>query len=161
MLGLALLAPGLALLVAGLTRLVVAFVPGVLLLVAFVVHALRAQEPLIDLRIFRDRVVAASAATTLLFGAAFFGSLLLLALSFSDRARPERARGGAGLGVQGLGAMFTMPVAGKLTDRSGAGPVVLAGVPGRAGNGAVRARRAGLAARSSASRCAASGWARR
>jgi len=127
-LGLALLAPGLALLVAGLTGLVAAFVPGVLLLVAFAVHALRAQEPLIDLRIFRDRVVAASAATTLLFGAAFFGSLLLLALSFQIAHGLSALDAGLVLGVQGLGAMFTMPVAGKLTDRSGAGPVVLAGV---------------------------------
>ena len=32
------------------------------------------------------------------------------------------------LGVQGVGAMLSMPLAGKLTDRSGAQPVVLAGV---------------------------------
>jgi EmrB/QacA subfamily drug resistance transporter len=54
-LGVALLAPGLTLLVAGLTGLVVALVPGLLLLTAFAAHALRAEDPLIDLRIFRDR----------------------------------------------------------------------------------------------------------
>ena len=32
------------------------------------------------------------------------------------------------LAAQGVGAMLTMPVAGKLTDRIGAGPVVRAGV---------------------------------
>ena len=92
------------------------------------VHALRTEDPLIDLRIFRDRVVAASAATTLLFGAAFFGSLLLLALSFQLAHGLSALEAGLVLGVQGVGAMLTMPVAGKLTDRSGAGPVVLAGV---------------------------------
>ena len=126
--GLALLSPGLALLVAGLTGLVVALVPGVLLLVAFVVHASRTDDPLIDLRIFRDRVVAASAATTLLFGAAFFGSLLLLALFFQLAHGLSALETGLVLGVQGVGAMLTMPVAGKLTDRSGARPVVLAGI---------------------------------
>ena len=126
--GLALLSPGLALLVAGLTGLLPALAPGVLLLAAFAVHALRTEQPLIDLRIFRDRVVAASAATTLLFGAAFFGSLLLLALSFQLARGLSALETGLVLGVQGLGAMLTMPVAGRLTDRSGAGPVVLAGV---------------------------------
>jgi hypothetical protein len=94
-LGLALLGPGLALLVAGLTGLVLALVPGTLLLGAFVAHALKVKDPLIDLRIFRDRVFAAAAATTLLFGAAFFGSLLLLALSFQiahDLSALEAAR---------------------------------------------------------------------
>ena len=54
--GLALLSPGLALLVAGLTGLIPALVPGVLLIAAFIFHATRTDDPLIDLRIFRDRV---------------------------------------------------------------------------------------------------------
>jgi EmrB/QacA subfamily drug resistance transporter len=126
--GLALLSPGLALLVAGLTGPTVALAPGALLLAAFVVHALRTQHALIDLRIFRDRVVAAAAATTLLFGAAFFGSLLLLALSFQLAHDLSALETGLVLGVQGVGAMLAMPLAGRLTDRSGARPVVLAGV---------------------------------
>lgn len=126
--GLVLLSPGLALLVAGLTGQLAALVPAVVLIAAFAVHALRAEQPLIDLRIFRDRVVAASAATTLLFGAAFFGSLLLLALSFQIAHDLSALETGLVLGVQGVGAMLMMPVAGRLTDRSGAGSVVLAGV---------------------------------
>ena len=44
-------------------------------------------------------------------------------------ARDHTAFGtGLILGVQGLGAMVTMPVAGKLTDRIGAGQVVRPGV---------------------------------
>ena len=127
--GLALLSPGLALLVAGLTGLTAALGAGRRCCSPrFVVHALRTEHPLIDLRIFRDRVVAASAATTLLFGAAFFGSLLLLALSFQLAHGLSALETGLVLGVQGVGAMLTMPVAGKLTDRSGARPVVLTGV---------------------------------
>jgi MFS family permease len=129
-LGLALLSPGLTALVAGLTTSAgpVALVAGALLIAAFVVHARRAEDPLIDVGIFRDRVVAAATATTLLFGAAFFGSLLLLALSFQLAHGLSAFEAGLVLGVQGVGAMVTMPVAGKLTDRSGAGPVVLTGV---------------------------------
>ena len=126
-LGAALLTPGLALVVAGFV-MPLAALAGALLIAAFVVHALRADHPLIDVRIFKDRVVAASAATTFLFGAAFFGSLLILALYFQV-ARDHTALGtGLILGVQGAGAMVTMPVAGKLTDRLGADAVVRPGV---------------------------------
>src|SRR4051794_14512352 len=101
LLGLALLSPGLVALVAGLASPAgpACLVAGVVLIVAFVVHARRCEHPLIDVGIFRDRVVAAATATTLLFGAAFFGSLLLLALYFqlardlSATATGARSRG--------------------------------------------------------------------
>ena len=133
--GLALLSPGLTALVAGLAVpsggavAHAAFLLGGLALIgAFVRHSLRVERPLIDVRMFKDRVVAASTATTLLFGAAFFGSLLLLALYYQI-ARGHSALGtGAVLAAQGVGAMFTMPIAGKLTDKHGAGPVVRIGL---------------------------------
>jgi EmrB/QacA subfamily drug resistance transporter len=134
-LGLALLSPGLAALVAGLAAPaggalahVLWLGAGSILIAAFAWHALRVENSLIDLRIFRDRVVAAATATVLLFGAAFFGSLLLLALYYQlARGLSATATGGV-LAAQGVGAMLTMPVAGKLTDRIGAGAVVRGGV---------------------------------
>jgi EmrB/QacA subfamily drug resistance transporter len=129
-LGLALLAPGLAALTAGLTTpaAAIALALGCALIAAFVAHALRAPHPLIDLRIFADRVVAAAAATTLLFGAAFFGSLLLLALHYQVARDLSALDTGLVLAVQGAGAMLTMPLAGRLTDRHGAGAVVRPGL---------------------------------
>jgi EmrB/QacA subfamily drug resistance transporter len=134
-LGLALLSPGLAALVAGLASPAggalahaVWLVAGVLLIGAFVTHALRSEHPLIDVNIFRDRVVAAATATTLLFGAAFFGSLLLLALYYQLARDLSALSTGLVLAAQGVGAMLTMPVAGKLTDRVGPGSVVRVGV---------------------------------
>ena len=91
--GALLLSPGFALVVLGISSSAGHGLPalaGLLLIAAFVRHALRTPEPLIDLRIFADRVVAAAAATTFLFGAAFFGSLLLMALYF-QLARDESA----------------------------------------------------------------------
>jgi MFS family permease len=134
-LGLALLSPGLAALVAGLAAPgdgapahVLWLSAGCLLIAAFARHALRVANPLIDLRIFKDRVVAAATATVLLFGAAFFGSLLLLALYFQLARDFSALDTGLVLSAQGVGAMLTMPVAGKLTDRTGAGSVVRFGV---------------------------------
>jgi EmrB/QacA subfamily drug resistance transporter len=133
--GLALLSPGLTALAGGLSARVggvavhAALVAvGMLLIGGFAVHALRTPAPLIDLRIFRRRAVAAAAGTILLFGAAFFGSLLLLALYYQlARDLSATATGGV-LAAQGVGAMLTMPVAGRLTDRAGAGSVVRVGV---------------------------------
>jgi EmrB/QacA subfamily drug resistance transporter len=125
--GLALLAPGLAGIIAGLTS-PVWFVAGFVLIGAFIVHALRSDHALIDVRIFRDRTVAAATGTTLLFAAAFFGSLLLLALYYQLARDLSAFDTGLALAAQGLGAMLTMPVAGKLTDRIGAGIVVRTGV---------------------------------
>src|SRR4051794_7250818 len=87
--GALLLSPGLAALTGALTTgSLVLLVAGLALIAAFVAHALRTREPLIDLRIFR--VIAAPASTTFLFGAAFFGSLFLLALYY-QLARDESA----------------------------------------------------------------------
>jgi EmrB/QacA subfamily drug resistance transporter len=125
-----LLSPGLALIVLGLSAggAWPALPVGVLLVAAFAVHALRVEHPLIDLRILRDRTVAAATATILLFAGAFFGSLLLLALYFQLARDLSAFDAGLLLLPQAIGAMLTMPVAGKLTDRIGAGAIVLPGV---------------------------------
>jgi EmrB/QacA subfamily drug resistance transporter len=127
--GAVLLSPGLAALTAALTTgSLFALGFGVILVGAFVAHALRTANPLIDLRIFRERAVASSALTVLVFGAAFFGSMLLLALYYQLARDLSALETGLLLLPQGVGAMLTMPVAGKFTDRMGAGSVVLGGV---------------------------------
>jgi EmrB/QacA subfamily drug resistance transporter len=128
--GLVLLSPGLTALVAGLASPAgpLALAVGTALIVAFVLHARRTPHALIDVHIFRDRVVAAATATTLLFAAAFFGSLLLLALYYQLAGDLSATATGGVLAAQGVGAMLTMPIAGKLTDRAGPGSVVRVGV---------------------------------
>jgi EmrB/QacA subfamily drug resistance transporter len=138
--GLALLSPGLAAIVFGLSETsshgglayVWAWVPlvaGVALVIAFVLHALRARvPPLLDLGLFRAPGFAAAAVTVLCVGAALFGSLLLLPLYFQvDRGESTLATGLL-LAPQGLGAALTMPISGRLTDRIGGGRVVLFGL---------------------------------
>jgi EmrB/QacA subfamily drug resistance transporter len=138
--GLALLSPGLAGIVFGLSETsshggisyVWAWAPilaGVGFVVAFVLHAVRIKEqPLLDLKLFREPGFAAAAAAVLLTGAALFGSLILLPLYLQvDRGESTLATGLL-LAPQGLGAAMTMPLSGRLTDRIGGGPVVLFGL---------------------------------
>lgn len=137
--GLALLSPGLALFVFGLGEVATdggftapeTFVPmiaGVLLVAAFVRHALRSDHPLVELRLFKNRTFSASAATTFMFGAGFFGSMLMIPLYYQVVRGQSALHAGLLLAPQGLGAMIAMPIAGRLTDRTGAGRIVLCGL---------------------------------
>jgi EmrB/QacA subfamily drug resistance transporter len=137
--GVLLLSPGLAAFVYGLSEsastggvgsaaVLVPCLAGLALVAAFVVHSLRTPHALIDLRLFRNRTVSASALTTLLFGSAFFGTMLLLPLYFQTVREEDALSAGLLMAPQGLGAMVTMPVAGRLTDRTGAGRIVLVGL---------------------------------
>jgi EmrB/QacA subfamily drug resistance transporter len=138
-LGLLLLSPGLALLIYGLANSVSAggfgatkvWLPalvGALLLVGFVLHALRTAHALIDLRLFKNRTFAASAGTLILMIISVFGAMLLLPL-YLQQVRGESAfSSGLLLAPQGLGAMLVMPIAGQLTDKTGIGRLVIPGM---------------------------------
>ena len=139
--GLALLSPGLATLIYGLAETgsngidaAAAWLPilvGTGLIAAFVWHGLRPENtnPLIDLRLFTERSVAAAAMTITLFMLAFFGAMLLLPLYFQTVRGEGALDTGLLLAPQGFGAMLMMPIAGTLTDRIGPGRIVLCGIP--------------------------------
>jgi EmrB/QacA subfamily drug resistance transporter len=140
-LGLLLLSPGLAALIYGLAesptegfgapKALIPLLVGAALIACFVVHGLRPANanPLIDLRLFKARSVTAASLTMTMFGISFFGAMLLLPL-YLQIVRGEGAMDtGLLLAPQGLGAMISMPIAGRLTDRIGPGKIVLAGLP--------------------------------
>ncbi len=101
---------------------------GLALVAAFVVHALRIPRPLLDVRLYAKRTFAAASMTTFCLGAALFGAMILMPLYFQQVRHESVALTGLLVGPQGLGAAIAMPVAGRLTDRRGAGGVALAGV---------------------------------
>jgi EmrB/QacA subfamily drug resistance transporter len=139
LLGLLLLSPGLALLIYGLatgaqhsdfgsTEVLVTTILGAVLVVLFTVRALTAGDPLIDLRLLKRRSVAAALGTMVLFMCAFMGAMLLLPLYYQVVRQESALASGLLLAPQGFGAMVTMPIGGKLTDRVGPGRVVLLGL---------------------------------
>jgi EmrB/QacA subfamily drug resistance transporter len=138
-LGLALLGVGVPLLVYGLAEVgehgglgsPAAFGPlvaGAALVAAFVVHALRADEPLLDVRLFSSRAFSSAAATTFALGAGLFGAMLLMPLYFQLVRGEDAVTTGLLLIPQGVGAAIAMPLAGRLADRLGGGRVALGGV---------------------------------
>src|SRR4029077_14974362 len=136
--GAALLSPGLAGIVFGLWETEshggigqpIAFGPivaGFALVGLFVWHSLRVARPLIDLRLFRSRGFRAATATTFLLGGTLFGTLLVLPLYYQVDRGESALNAGLLLAPQGLGAAVMLPISGRLTDRLGGGPVVVAG----------------------------------
>ena len=137
--GLALLATGVPLLIYGLAEIgqrgtliaPQAYGPltiGAALVIAFVVHALRAEEPLLNVRLFAERSFAAGAATTFVLGGALFGAMLIMPLYFQIVRGEDAVTTGLLLIPQGVGAAIGMGMSGRLTDRVGGGRVALAGL---------------------------------
>jgi MFS family permease len=103
-------------------------VVGLLLVVAFVVRARGLREPLVDVRLFDHRGFAAAGVTVFLTGASLFAALLLLPLYFQLARGLSPLQAGLLMAPQGFAAALGMNRAGRLTDRVGGGPVVVAGL---------------------------------
>ena len=101
---------------------------GIVLTGVFVFHSLRSENPLLNVRLYANRAFAAASATTFFLGASLFGAMILLPLYFQVVRGDSVVRTGLLLVPQSLGAALAMPLAGKLADRYGGGPIALAGV---------------------------------
>ncbi|MFG1924294.1 DHA2 family efflux MFS transporter permease subunit [Cryptosporangium sp. NPDC048952] len=97
---------------------------GLLLVVAFVIYSFKPKHPLLDLRLFRNRNLAASIVTMFLFAIAFFGGLLLVPTYFQQIRGESVLMAGLLVAPQGLGAMVTMPISGMLSDKMPVGRIV-------------------------------------
>ena len=136
--GLMLLSGGIAVFLYGLAEIgaaggggmvpAAAMTAGLVLVAGFCFYGLHARQPLIDIRLLRRRGFAAASAANLMLGIALFGVALLLPLYLEIVRGRTPLQTGLLLIPQGLGAALAMPVAGALTDRIGARPVVTGGV---------------------------------
>jgi DHA2 family multidrug resistance protein len=138
--GMLLLSPGLAALLFGISSVPrrgtfadnhvwIPALIGVALITAFVLHALhRAEHPLIDLRLFENRVVTLANSAMFLFSVGFFGVVLLLPSYFQQLLHQTPLQSGLHMVPQGLGAMLAMPLAGTLMDKRGPRNVLLVGI---------------------------------
>ncbi|MEP9383289.1 DHA2 family efflux MFS transporter permease subunit [Nocardioides sp. KR10-350] len=138
--GMVLMSPGLALFLYGVSSLPghggdvgnphvwLPGAAGLLLMGSFVWWSFRPRHPLLDLRLLANRNLAISLGTMFLFAGAFFGGLLLVPTYFQQVRGESTLHAGLLVAPQGLGAMMTMPIAGRLSDRVPIGRIVPVGI---------------------------------
>jgi EmrB/QacA subfamily drug resistance transporter len=137
--GLVLLSPSLALIIYGLAqsgssggfgsaKVLVPVIVGAIVLATFVWHALRLPYALIDLRLFKNRTFTVSTITLVLVVISVFGGMLLLPLYLQVVRGETPMDTGLLLAPQGFGAMISMPIAGRLSDKTGVGRIVPVGL---------------------------------
>jgi EmrB/QacA subfamily drug resistance transporter len=140
-LGLALMATGLPLITYGLAeigstgsftspKVVFPLLIGLVLVGAFIWHALHVKrvKPLLDVRLYRRTTFASASFAMFCLGAALFGGMILLPLYWQGIRHDSVLITGLLNAPQGLGAAIAMPIAGRMTDRFGGGPLALFGV---------------------------------
>jgi EmrB/QacA subfamily drug resistance transporter len=101
---------------------------GLALTVAFMWHALRTERPLLDIRLYANRVFGAASLTTFGLGAALFGAMILVPLYYQQIRGQSVILTGLLVGPQGVGMLAMAPFNGRLTERFGGGRVAIVGV---------------------------------
>jgi EmrB/QacA subfamily drug resistance transporter len=138
--GLALLSTGLPLVLYGVSeiastgsftasKVIIPVLVGIALICAFVLHALRVKgvKPLLEVRLYRRRTFASASFAMVCLAMALFGGMILLPLYWQSIRHESVLNSGLLQAPQGLGMALVMPLAGRLTDRFGGGPLALFG----------------------------------
>jgi len=138
-LGLALLPTGCAAIIYGISELgsgaalgsaevILPTLAGSALIAVFCLHALRIERPLLDIRLYLNRVFAGAAFVNFGLGAALFGAMILVPLYYQEVRGQSVINTGLLTGPQGVGALVAMPLASRLTQRFSGGRVALGGI---------------------------------
>jgi EmrB/QacA subfamily drug resistance transporter len=101
---------------------------GAVLMTAFVLRSRRASQPLLDVRLFGNRVFSAAAATTFCVGGLISGGLVLMPLYYQLIRHQDALATGLLLIPQGAGAAAGIWLAGRATDRFGSLTVAAGGL---------------------------------
>jgi EmrB/QacA subfamily drug resistance transporter len=138
-LGFLLIAAGLPLLVYGITAIsryhgitaapaLLTLPAGLIALGLAVVRCLAVAHPVLDLRLFTNRVYAAATASVFFTGAALLGALILLPLYYQLLRHADVIQTGLLMLAVGGGTALSMPFGGLLTDRIGGGLISVVGL---------------------------------
>jgi EmrB/QacA subfamily drug resistance transporter len=112
----------------GSTEIVFALLAGIVVLGLFLLWELRAVEPMLPLRFFRNRTFTAANAASFLMFFGMFGSIFLLAQFFQTVQGYSPLDAGLRILPWTMMPIFVAPIAGALSDRIGGRPLMVTGL---------------------------------
>jgi DHA2 family multidrug resistance protein len=84
---------------------------------AFIIRQLMAKEPIVDLRVFKDRNFAVGSGLIMIVGISLYGSIVMLPLFLQTLMGYPALQSGLTVSPRGIGALLTMPIVGILVGR--------------------------------------------
>jgi EmrB/QacA subfamily drug resistance transporter len=112
----------------GDTRIVALFAGFAASLAIFIAVELRAEQPMIDLRLFRNRLLSVNLITGFFAFIAVAGSLILMPFYLENVMRLDTRQVGLMLAALPVGLGIVAPVSGWLSDRLGTRPIAVVGL---------------------------------
>jgi DHA2 family multidrug resistance protein len=108
---------------------ILAVVAGVGIL-AFIVHELRTRDPVVHLRVFKDRTYSAGVFLMTVMGFVLYGSMLLLPLMLQTLLGYPALDAGVAMAPRGLGSFLMMPLVGTVLGKFDPRKVLAVGLVG-------------------------------
>src|SRR5262245_18273196 len=97
-------------------------------LIALIIHELRIPEPIVELRLFKDRSYSVGVFLMTVLGFGLYGSLVLLPIMLQSLFGYPSMQAGEAMAPRGLGAFIMMPIVGFLTAHVDARKLLAAGL---------------------------------
>lgn len=94
----------------------------------FVVHELRVEDPMLDLRLMKNMTFTGSMLLSTMLSIAMFGGMFLVPLYMQNFRQFSAVQTGELMMPSGIAAGIMMPISGKLYDKIGARPLVFIGL---------------------------------
>jgi DHA2 family multidrug resistance protein len=86
-------------------------------LITLIVHELRTDDPVVDLRVFKERSYAVGVFLMTVVGFVLYGSLVLLPIMLQTVLGYPSLQAGIAMAPRGIGSFFMMPITGLMTGR--------------------------------------------
>ena len=97
-------------------------------IVALIVHLLTTDEPVVDLRVFKERTYAVGVFLMTVVGFVLYGSLVLLPIMLQTLLGYPSLQAGIAMAPRGVGSFFMMPLTGLMTGRFDARKLLTVGL---------------------------------
>jgi MFS transporter, DHA2 family, multidrug resistance protein len=110
------------------TLIVALSVVSAVALVWLVIHELRTENPIVDLRVFKERSYAIGVFLMSIVGFVLYGSMVLLPIMLQTLLGYPPLQAGIALAPRGIGSFFMMPATGLMTGRFDARKLLAVGL---------------------------------